>query len=361
MSNETRQMMIRDSRIMITLLSVLTVMGVGAVLYQARGIVLPFALAVFFGYILNPVISFFEHRKLPSAIAILISVIITFLILLMVGLLINQSIQSFAEEFPFYEDRFSKLMANVFTNLAKIFKIPPELYNEQLGGSERFQILADLNQLSVTDIITTTLSSITRFLSNTVLVILFLFFILLGRNQFIKKLDLAFDGKRSAKIVALFSNVNEQIQKYILMKTLISLATAALAAAVLFYFEVEFAMIWVILTFLLNFIPSIGSVIATVLPLTIALIQFESYLTILMVALLLTTIQFIMGSVLDPQIVGGSVNLSPLVVLFSLIFWGWLWGIIGMFLAVPLSVIIKIIFENIDELRFLSILMSNGK
>ncbi|MEZ4763256.1 MAG: AI-2E family transporter [Calditrichia bacterium] len=288
---------------------------------------LPFALAVFFGYILNPVILFFEHRKLPSAIAILISIIITFIILLMVGLLINQSIQSFAEEFPFYEDRFSKLMANVFTNLAKIFKIPPELYNEQLGGSERFQILADLNQLSVTDIITTTLSSITRFFvqhgfGNPVPVFYFV-----GTQPVYQKIGFMFDGKRSAKIVALFSNVNETNSKIYFDENLYRLATAALAAAVLFYFEVNLPVIWVILTLLLNFIP-IGSVIATVLPLTIDFIQFESYLTILMVAPLLTTIQFIMGSVLDPQIVGGSVNLSPLVVPFSLIFWGGLWGII---------------------------------
>jgi len=246
-------------------------------------------------------------------------------------------------------------------NLIKIFKLPPEIFSGETDSSDRIELLRNLKDFSISGVITTTLSSITRFLSNTVLVMLFLLFILMGRNQFNKKLEMAFDKKRSSRVVAVFTNINEQIQKYILMKTLISLITAALVTGVLMYFNVEFAMIWGILTFLLNFIPSIGSVIATILPVTTALIQFESYLTIILVAAILISIQFIMGNVVDPQVVGGSVNLSPLVVLFSLIFWGWLWGIIGMFLAVPLSVVIKIVMENIDSLRFISVLMSTGK
>lgn len=357
MSNETRQIIVRDSRIIITLLSIITIMGVGAVLYQARAIVLPFALAVFFSYILNPLITFFERRRLPGSIAIIFAVLMTFLMLGLIGLLINNSIQSFAQEFPRYEKRFDELLRH----LIRVFNLPPELFSSQTDGSERFALLANLKDFSVTGIITTTLSSITRFLSNTVLVLLFLLFILMGRNQFQRKLELAFDKKRSDRIVSVFININEQIKKYILMKTLISLITAILAAGVLMSFQVEFAVIWGILTFLLNFIPSIGSVIATVLPLISALIQFDSYLTIVTVAALLVIIQFVMGNVIDPQVVGSQVNLSPLVILFSLIFWGWLWGIIGMFLAVPLAVIIKIIFENIDSLRFLSILMSTGK
>lgn len=357
MSNETRQLMIRDSRVIIALLSILVAMGMGAVLYQARVIVLPFALAIFFSYILNPLITFFERRRIPSAVAIIFAILITFLVLGLIGFLINNSIQSFASEFPRYEKRVDELGRN----LIKIFKLPPEIFSGETDSSERFQLLTNIKDFSISGIITTTLSSITRFLSNTVLVMLFLLFILMGRNQFNKKVEIAFDKKRSSKVVAVFTNINVQIQKYILMKTLISLITAALATAVLMYFNVEFAMIWGILTFLLNFIPSIGSVIATILPVTIALIQFESYLTIILVAAILISIQFIMGNVVDPQVVGGSVNLSPLVVLFSLIFWGWLWGIIGMFLAVPLSVVIKIVMENIDSLRFISVLMSTGK
>jgi AI-2 transport protein TqsA len=122
---------------------------------------------------------------------------------------------------------------------------------------------------------------------------------------------------------------------------------------------VEFALVWGMLTFLLNFIPTIGSFVAVLLPLGVAFFQFSDHLIMLFwLALILIAIQFTIGNLVDPRVVGKSLNLSPLVVLFSLIFWGWLWGIIGMFLAVPLAVIAKIIFENIDSLRFLSVLMS---
>jgi AI-2 transport protein TqsA len=123
---------------------------------------------------------------------------------------------------------------------------------------------------------------------------------------------------------------------------------------------VEFAIIWGLLTFLLNFIPNIGSVIATILPLLIAFIQFDSVGTLFWLALLLSGVQMIIGNFIDPRVVGRSVNLSPLVVLCSLMFWGWLWGFIGMFLAVPISVIIKIVFENTRSLKFISILMSHS-
>jgi predicted PurR-regulated permease PerM len=357
MSSETRQMMIRDSRIIIVLLGIITVMGMGVVIYQARGIFLPFLLAVFISYILNPLFTFLEKKRVPVAISILVAVLITFMMLGLLGFLINTSIQAFTTEFPKYEKRLDLLLQN----LSSILNLPPELFSGQLQDADRNQLLAALDNLSLTGIITTTLGSIVKFLSNTVLVLLFLLFILMGRNQLRKKLELAFNPKQSQKLVSIYSNINQQIQKYIIAKTFISLITAVFVTTILYSFGVEFAMIWGILTFLLNFIPSIGSVVATILPITIAFIQFESYLTIFLVAVLLIVVQFTMGNLIDPRVVGDSVNLSPLVVLFSLIFWGWLLGIVGMFLAVPLSVVLKIVFENISDLRFLSVLMSAHK
>ncbi len=354
MSPDPRQILVRDSRIIIGLLSILSVMGVGVVLYQIRGIVLPFALAVFISYILNPLISFFEKRRVPVPVSILMAVVITFVILGVIAVFINESIQTFASEFPRYEERFGLII----DNLIRFFKIPQELIPQNSGLTQRIQVLTGIDDWTFTGLITSTLSSITKFLSNTVLVLLFLLFILMGRNQLIKKLELAFDNDVSEKLVGICSNINQQIEKYIIMKTLISLITATLCTIVLYSFGVKFALIWGVLTFLLNFMPSIGSVISTLLPATITVIQFDSYLTIFLVVSLLVVIQFVMGNLVDPQVVGGRVNLSPLVLLFSLMFWGWLWGIVGMFLAVPLSVIVKIIFENISSLRFISILMS---
>ncbi len=343
-----------ELRVIIALLGIITAIALGLLLHQTRAIVLPFALAVFISYILNPFIDFFEKRRIPAAIAILLALLLTFLLFGLLGILINESIQSFAKEFPKYETRFNLLWSQIIQHL----DVPPEVFSQPLQDVRQLHLLAALDNLSIAGLITATLSSLTKFLSNTVLVLLFLLFILMGRNTLVNKLENAFSGETSRRIVGIYQAINLQVQKYIIAKTVISLITAGITTAVLLIFEVEFAMIWGILTFLLNFIPSIGSVIATILPLTITFIQFDSYVTIISVATLLILIQFIMGNFVDPRVVGRRLNLSPLVVIFSLLFLGWLWGIVGMFLAVPLSVVIKIIFENIRGLRFISTLMS---
>lgn len=354
MVDESRSAATPEMRIIIGLLSLLCVMGLGAVLYQGRSIVLPLALAVFIGYIINPLISFLEKRRVPLAISIIIAVLLTFIMMGVMTLLIKVSIDSFTAEFPRYEQKFNLLLEN----LLRVLQVPPELISEQLKGAERIQALTGLDSFSITGVITTTLGSITKFLSNTVLVLLFLMFILLGRNQLTRKLQVAFDPALAARLANISGNINQQIQQYIITKTLISFVTAALVTIVLYAFGVQFAMIWGILTFLLNFIPSVGSVVSTILPVLMAFIQFDSYLTIILITGLLILIQFVMGNIFDPRLVGRSVNLSPLVILFSLIFWNWLLGPVGMFLATPLSVIIKIVFENISSLHFVSVLMS---
>lgn len=345
-----------ENRIIIGFLGILSAIAVGAVLYYTRSIVLPLALAVFFSYILNPLITFFEKKKMPSFIAITLAIIITFIFLNVCGILIYGSIKSFAADFPKYESR----VTNMYHDVMRFLDIPqtPQTASEPEGG-DRFGILQDIQNLSISGIILKTLGSILNFLSNTALVMLFLIFLLIGRKQLINKIEFAFKPGVSTKIATIITNINREIQKYLVAKTLISFVTGLLVTIVLILFDVQFALVWGMLTFLLNFIPSIGSVIATVLPLSVAFFQYNDNLIMLLwIALILVAIQFTIGNLIDPRVVGQSLNLSPLVVLFSLIFWGWLWGIIGMFLAVPIAVIAKIIFENIDSLRFLSVLMS---
>lgn len=345
-----------ENRIIIGFLGILSAIAVGAVLYYTRSIVLPLALAVFFSYILNPLITFFEKKKMPSFIAITLAIIITFIFLNVCGILIYGSIKSFAADFPKYESR----VTNMYHDVMRLLDIPqtPQTASEPEGG-DRFGILQDIQNLSISGIILKTLGSILNFLSNTALVMLFLIFLLIGRKQLINKIEFAFKPGVSTKIATIITNINREIQKYLVAKTLISFVTGLLVTIVLILFDVQFALVWGMLTFLLNFIPSIGSVIATVLPLSVAFFQYNDNLIMLLwIALILVAIQFTIGNLIDPRVVGQSLNLSPLVVLFSLIFWGWLWGIIGMFLAVPIAVIAKIIFENIDSLRFLSVLMS---
>ncbi|GAB4373522.1 MAG: AI-2E family transporter [Calditrichia bacterium] len=354
MVRQPREIIIQGNRIIIGLLSILTVVAVGIVLYQIRSIILPFALAVFITFILNPMIEFFEKHRIPSFLAIIFALVITFLVLNFFGVMAYTSVKSFASEFPQYEERLNRILSRV----VQFLNIPQEVLDSENRTQDGINWLASVKDLSLHTIVLNTLGSIVNIISNSLLVLLFMLFIFIGRNQLVVKVKLAFEAQMANRIVEILQNINAQIQKYLIAKTMISLATGLLYAVVLSLFGVEFAIIWGILAFLLNFIPNIGSVIATILPLSIAFLQFEGISTLIWLALILSSIQFVIGNLIDPRVIGRSLNLSPLMVLFSLMFWGWLWGIIGMFLAVPLMVIIKIVFENIESLRFISVLMS---
>ena len=156
--------------------------------------------------------------------------------------------------------------------------------------------------------------------------------------------------------------INLQVARYLNLKFFISAATGILVWMSLKIIGLDFAMMWGVLAFLLNFIPSIGSAIVLFITILMSFIQFfPSAGKIASVIISMTLIQLIIGNFIDPRMQGHRLNLSPLVILFSLIFWGWIWGVVGMFLAVPITVIVQIICENIPFLRSISVIMSSGR
>lgn len=327
----------------------------GFILIEMKSIIVPLVLASIIGFILNPIIKFLKKKHIPELISILLVIALTFFVLFIIGKVINGNIQSFMANIQQYEPRLKSLIQEILALLGKTeSSITKENFSEELPG-----LAAVIENVSIRNIVTKILNSVTVLLSNTFLVLLYLVFILIGRNKLAYKFDAAFNPEISTKMKDISRKITEQINKYILTKTLISLMTGSLVYVTLLLFGVEFAFIWGLLTFLLNYIPNIGSIIATIFPITFALIQFESFVFVIWIAVILFLIQFVVGSLLEPKIVGQSMGISPLVVLFSLIFWGYVWGIIGMVLAVPFAVFIKIVFENISGLRPLSVMMSD--
>jgi len=135
-----------------------------------------------------------------------------------------------------------------------------------------------------------------------------------------------------------------------------------LSYIILIFLGVDYSEFWAFLIFLLNYIPTVGSLIATIFPALLALIQFESFTYFLIVFVSIALIQFIIGNIIEPRLMGRSLNLSALVVLFSLALWGSIWGVVGMFLCVPITVILMIIFSNFEKTRPIAVLLSsNGK
>jgi predicted PurR-regulated permease PerM len=191
-------------------------------------------------------------------------------------------------------------------------------------------------------------------------VLIYLIFLIAERVSLPRRLGHAFGEARAKEIMAVVEAINHSVHDYIALKTFVCLLQALLSFAVLAAFGVEFAVMWAVLLFLFHYIPYIGSLLTVPLPIVLSFLQYaEEPWKPVVITLLLLLIQWVVDNIIEPRLTGHKLDLSPLIVLLSLAFWGWLWGVVGMILAVPLTVIGKIILENIRETRPLATLLSN--
>ncbi len=322
----------------------------GVVLRLAKPVLFPFSLAVFLSFVLAPMLDFLTRLKIPRIISIIFILIFTFFILYLLASLIYTTGKTFAAELPNYSQKVDSLIASIQerSNLSGL-EWQPFDWAKQLDLSKVGGFLLDA------------LGPFFDFVSNLFLVLLFLVFILAGRGRIGPKINQAFTDERASQVFGVIQNIDSQIQRYLAIKTVVSLFTGVFAFLVLTLFGMDFAILFGLLTFLLNYIPNIGSFIATAIPVFIAIFQFESIWPAIWILVILVLIQQIMGAVIEPRLMGEGLDLSPLVILFFLFFWGWLWGIPGMILAVPIAAIVKIVLSNIPELEFIAVFMSKGK
>lgn len=319
----------------------------GVVLRLAKPVLFPFFLAIFLSFILYPVIDFLNRIHIPKAFSVIFLLIITFFIIYLLGALFYSGGKAFASEFPKYGQKISSIL----TTLQQKFKLTSFNW-------ETVDWIGKLDINKIGGFFLSSLGPFFSFMSNLFLIFIFLVFILAGRGRTRIKIKNSFDSSRASIIIDVIQNIDSQIQRYLAIKTVVSLITGILATIVLMIFGVDFAIVFGFFTFLLNYIPTVGSVIATLLPLIIAVFQFDTLWTAFWIFLLLGSIQMTIGSFIEPKLMGKGLGLSPLVVLFFLFFWGWLWGIPGMILAVPMAAIIKIVCSNIPTLSFVGELMS---
>ena len=345
-----RVSLLAESRLMVLLLGMLVIFALGFILHQLQAIFKPLLIAVFLSFVFEPMVNIFTKIKIPKFLAFFISLIVVFVVIDLLGMVIYASIASFVDEFPKYQDKFNAL----YKNILGFLKIPHEevnAYFDQVKWSELWK------KASLHSILGSTVGSFVNFLTNLFLILLFTVYIVLGREHFITKIRKAFDKERSDKAYHVFMNIHTGMQKYLVAKTLISLGTGITATVILLIFGVEFAYVWGLITFVLNFIPNIGSIIATIPPILVAFFQYGSVFPAVWVTMLLLANQMVMGNLVEPRVMGKSLNLSPLIVILSLIFWGFIWGPVGMVLAVPISATIQIVCANIDSLKPVSVFM----
>ncbi len=326
-------------------LFVIALVAVGAVLRLTGSIFIPFVIAVLLSFVFAPVVSFLVNRKVPRFIAITFVLLIFLAFGFLIALIIYSSFQSLLREFPTYQARFSRLLQDLIT---------------------RFNLPADItSQLQVTRTIGNTLLSFSgnfmSFASGFMVVMIFLLFLLMEKPYTRRKLTMAVRDETTRRLSRVLLHITSQIGRYVAVKLFVSSLTAVVIYIAFSIIGVDFPFVWGVLTFLFNFIPSIGSVAITFISGVFALVQFlPDWNPIIAAFASMASAQFVIGNVIDPKMLGDRLNLSPVIILLSLLLWGWLWGTAGLFLAVPLTVAIKIVFENIPGLEAFGILMGTG-
>jgi AI-2 transport protein TqsA len=341
----------KDNKIITVLLGVVVLFIIGLVLSLMKTVLLPFIIAIFLSFLFRPIVFFLKKRHVPMFVSLLLVLIVLSAVLFGLSLIVSASVTSFIQELPKYEAKLSDRI----TSLLRTADAIAASYGMKTSDAR----LSDALQLSsLTGIITSSLGTIVDVLSNIFLILLFLMFILAGSGEMIVKMGFAFSAARSDRISVMLATMDRKVRHYLVAKTFISLCTGGLAAIILAIAGVDFPLLWGVLMFLMNFIPNIGSLVATLFPVLLAFLQFDSITRPLIVLVLLVVEQNVIGNVIEPKVLSFRLNLSPLLILVSLIFWGWLWGPMGMILAIPLMSIIKIVAENVEPLKPVAVLMS---
>jgi predicted PurR-regulated permease PerM len=316
-------------------------------LRAAQSLIIPFLLAVFLAIICSPAVIWLHRRRVPRVLAILLVVVALMGVLTGVGALVGGSVNDFIESVPTYQGRLNTLLENWSHWLDRFDVDLPSL---------RVQDYVNLG--GVMNVLGTGLKGLAATLSNTFLIILTTVFILAEATTFSVKLRAAFgDSRRS---IPNLGQVTTQVQRYLAVKTAVSLVTGAAVALWTSLLGLDFALVWGLLAFLLNYIPNIGSIIAAVPAVLLATVQLGLGPALLVAAGYLV-VNTALGNIVEPALMGQAVGLSTLVVFVSLVFWGWVWGPVGMLLSVPLTMIVKIFLENSDELRWLAVLLDSPK
>lgn len=204
------------------------------------------------------------------------------------------------------------------------------------------------------------LDVITTVAGNMAMIVIYMLFLFLEYETFDAKLKrIANDDEKYARASAVIQQISTDVNLYVRIKTMISLATAGISYVIMLSIGLDFAGFWALLIFVLNFIPSVGSVIAVMFPVFLALIQFGGGYEWILVLVLLMAVQFTLGNLVEPRLMGTSLNLSPLVIILSLALWGQIWGVIGMILCVPIMVIMNIILAHFPATRAFAVMMSS--
>lgn len=322
---------------------------VGYLLIAGRSLLIPLVIAVLIWHLLNTMYSSIQQLSfrgfhLPPWLAGIASLL---MLVIMVKVLVNILSDNVTEVIA-ASGRYQENLIRIFNKIDSWFHI------KILANFDSF-----LRSLSVQGILLNIYGVFTTITGSAVLILLYVIFLFVEQHFFWQKMEALFPQREHRALVHnIITHIIQDTQTWLGLKTLLSLVTATTSWIIMKWVGLDFAEFWALLIFFLNFIPNIGAIVATAFPALLALIQFESQVPFLIITTGIITIQFVAGNVLEPRYLGKSLNLSPLVILFALALWGTIWGILGMFLSVPITVMMMIVFAHFDKTRPVAILLS---
>ncbi len=342
-------MIINNMKAITIILSFIGLSLVFYILYIGKSIFIPLVIAIIIWYIIIALAMGYEKIKiagfrLPHWLAMILS-LATFALTawIFIGFL-NNSVNEVIAVAPKYQAKFQIFIndINIKFNLAEIIS-----YN------------GIFDYINISNLAAEVAGIITTIAGFTTMIIIYVIFLFLEYRTFDYKITELFpNAKNRQSTEALIQKIVKDINTYLKIKTLISVATALCCYLVLIIMGIQFAGFWAVLVFILNYIPNIGSLVAVILPGLFTIVQYDLTHALLLM-ILLTSIQMTLGNFIEPRLMGRSLNLSPLVIITSLVLWGSIWGIVGMFLCVPIMVILNIILGKFDSTRPIAILLSS--
>ncbi len=327
----------------------ITLISAVVILIYGQSLLVPLVLGFLLWFVMREIKVFLDRmpmikRSVPSWVK---TILVSALLLGTLGLISNlltTNINNLAQSYNEYEPNLELVVAKI--NKALDIDLL-ETLKEHSGDFNFGNILGSV------------FSSITGIIGNAFMIVLYSLFILLEESNAQQKLKLLIPEKeRYHNFMNILSKIEESITNYLGLKTFVSIITAVLSYAVLWYIGLDAPLFWAFLIFIFNFIPTIGSLIGTFFPAIFSLLQFGTFTPFLTILGLVGLIQIVVGNVLEPRLMGSSMNLSALVTIVALSFWGLVWGVTGMILSIPITVIMVIVLSQFEQTKSVAILLS---
>lgn len=331
--------------------AIITMAAIVVVVYgmqAAKGLLVPFLIAVFLALITVRPMLWMQSKRVPAVLAALIIVIVIMMILFVTGTIVGRSLAAFTAQLPLYEERLDGVVQGAI-----------QFAVTHLRADESIESIGDMVDPGFAmSLVAGLLNALRDVLTNTFLIFIVMIFMLLEASGFRLKIYAAFG--ESAAIFEQQRMFLRNLGRYLGIKTIVSVATGFLAWLLTWSLDVEFPLLWGMLAFLLNYVPTVGSIIAAVPAVLMALIQL-GYEEATAVAIGFVAINIAFGNFIEPRLMGYGVGISPLVVIIGLIFWGFVFGPVGMLLSVPLTMTLKMGLESDESTRWIAILLGSTR